>query len=89
MNNLDLNVLTSQIEKVHIKFEKEPPTTKYIKFGTHSVLLVGCWEFYFGKVIDGYVLSDVIDSAHTDDVDLHKIKAYIMCELLSNGILPL
>ena len=89
MKNLDLTVLTTQIEKVYIKFEKETPQTKYIKFSGHSVLLVGCWEFYFDKVSDGYILSDVIDSSHTDDIDLHKIKAHIMCDLLSNGVLPI
>lgn len=88
MRNLDLNTLTSQIENVYIKHDKKPPTVKYLKFSSHSVLLVGCWEFYFDKINDGYVLSDMIDSAYTSDVDLHKIKAYIMCEILSNGVLP-
>jgi hypothetical protein len=89
MKNLDLSVLTSQIENVYIKYNKETPTVKYLKFSSHSVILVGPWEFYFDKVNDGYILSNVIDSTHTDDVDLHKIKAYIMCEIFNNGVLPL
>jgi hypothetical protein len=89
MKNLDLSTLTSQIENVYIKYDKEIPTIKYLKFSSHSVFLVGCWEFYFDKINDGYVLSDVIDSVHTEDIDLHKIKAYIMCEILSNGVLPI
>lgn len=88
MKNLDLSVLTSQIENVYIKYDKEIPTIKYLKFSRHSVLLVGYWEFYFDKIYDGYVLSDVIDSVYTDDVALHKIKGYIMCEILNNGVLP-
>ena len=89
MKNLDLSVLTSQIENVYIKYDKEIPTVKYLKFNSHSVLLVGHWEFYFDKINDGYVLSDVIDSTYTNDVGLHKIKAYIMCDILSNGVLPI
>jgi hypothetical protein len=89
MKNLDLSVLTSQIENAYIKYDKEIPKINYLKFKTHSVLLVGMWEFYFDKVNDGYVLSDVIDSAYTNDVDFHKIKAFIMCDILSNGVLPL
>ncbi len=89
MKNLDLSVLTSQIENVYIKYDKKIPKIKYLKFKTHSVLLVGMWEFYFDKVNDGYVLSDVIDSAYSNDIDFHKIKAFIMCDVLSNGVLPL
>jgi hypothetical protein len=88
MKNLDLDILTSQIENVYIKYDRKPPTVKYLKFSNHSVLLVGYWEFYFDKIHDGYVLSDVIDSAYTEDVALHKIKGYIMCEILNNGVLP-
>ena len=88
MKNLDLDILTSQIENVYIKYDRKPPTVKYLKFSNHSVLLVGYWEFYFDKIHDGYVLSDVIDSVYTEDVALHKIKGYIMCEILNNGVLP-
>ena len=89
MKNLDLSVLTSQIENVYVKYNKKIPTIEYKKFSSHSALLVGYWEFYFDKVNDGYVLSDVIDSVYTDDIDFHKIKASIMCDILSNGVLSL
>jgi len=89
MKILDLGVLTSQIKNVYTKYDKEIPEIKYLKFKTHSVLLAGIWEFYFDKVNDGYVLSDVIDSTYSNDIDFHKIKAFIMCDLLSNGVIPL
>ncbi len=89
MKNLDLSVLTSQIENVYTKYNKKIPTIKYLKFKSHSVLVVGIWEFYFDKVNDGFVLSNVIDSAYSNDIDLNKIKASIMCDLVGNGVLPL
>jgi hypothetical protein len=89
MKNLELGTITTQIENVFIKYNKEIPKIKYLKFTTHSVLLIGCWEYYLSKVGDGYVLSNVIDTVHTNDVDLHEIKAYIVCEILSNGVLPI
>ena len=87
MKNLDLDVLNHQIENVFIKYKKPQPVVNYLKFGTHSVLVIDDWEFYFDKVGSGYNLSSVIDTRHTDDINLHKIKSYIMCDILNNGVM--
>lgn len=89
MKNLNLNDLTSQIENIYSKYNKQIPTIKYIKFDTHSVLTTDEWEFYFTKISDMYVLSNVVNSRYTDDISLHKIKAYIVCEILNNVVLPI
>ena len=88
MKNLDLSILTSQIENVFTKYNKEIPKIDYIKFSDNSVLIVGVWEFYFTKAEIGYLFSDVINSSfHTDD-NLVKIKSHIICDLLDGIVLP-
>lgn len=84
MKYLELKVLTSQIEAVFSRYGKEIPQIKLYKFTGHITLIVGDWEFYFDEGNDGYIFSSVVDSVHNEDIELTKIKGYILCELINN-----
>ena len=87
MKYLELNVLISQIENVFSKYNKKIPKIKSHKFENHLVILVGDWEFYFDKGVEGFIFSSTVDSQHNEDSDLTKIKGYILCELINNRLI--
>lgn len=84
MKYLELSVLTAQIEDVFSRYNKEIPQIKLHKFKEHITIVVGDWEFYLDKTNDGYIFSSVVDSVHNEDLELTKIKGYILCELINN-----
>jgi hypothetical protein len=87
MKYLELNVLTSQIENGFTKYHKEIPKIKILKFTNQLAIVVGIWDFYFDKKEDYYIFNNVVDSAYSDDVELSKIKAYIICDLINNKLI--
>jgi hypothetical protein len=87
MRYLETTVLVSQIENVFQKYNKEIPTIKIHKFTEHLTITVNDWEFYFDKKGDGYIFNNVIDSQYNNDLDLSKMKAYIICDLINNKLI--
>jgi hypothetical protein len=89
MRYLDVTVLVSQIEDVFQKYDKEIPKIKTHKFTNHMVIIVGEWEFYFDCKDGGYIFNNVIDTRYNynNDVNLNKIKGYIVCDLINNKLI--
>jgi len=87
MKYLETATLVSQIESVYQKHNKKIPTIKIHKFTEHMSISVDDWEFYFDKKDKGYIFNNVIDSQYNDDVDLSKMKGYIICDLINNKII--